>query len=112
MTSTLLPFQAATRDVALDRLRDRTGARRFLIADEVGLGKTVVTRELLRELIEEKAKAKQPLNVFYIANNLNVAAQNRDSLAKADSNPPSNSPASRKADRLSLLATQKPLNIR
>ena len=83
-----------------------------LIADEVGLGKRVVAREVLRELIEEKAEFKRALNVFYVANNLNVAAQNRDSLAKAGSTSPSDSLAARKADRLSLLATQKPLNIR
>lgn len=109
MKSVLLPFQCATRDIALTQLQAPAGARRFLIADEVGLGKTVVTREILRKLVEVQSSAGRPLNVFYIANNLNVAAQNRDSLAKAvhasagDSREERNT---RKADRLSLLATQ------
>lgn len=110
MSSKLTHFQCATRDIALKRLRATIGPRRFLIADEVGLGKTVVAREILREMMNAEARKGRPLNVFYIANNLNVAAQNRGSLSRVQTDT-KESPASRQSDRLSLLAVM-PLSTR
>ena len=45
------PFQQATIDAALRTLGRKTGARRFLVADEVGLGKTVVASGIIQALV-------------------------------------------------------------
>lgn len=70
------PFQEATVRHAVARLRDPTGSRRFLVADEVGLGKTLVAQGILQHL----ATGARPLNVFYVCSSLTIAHQNRDSL--------------------------------
>jgi len=70
------PFQEATVHHAVSRLRDDTGSRRFLVADEVGLGKTLVAQGILQNL----AGGERPFNVFYVCSSLTIASQNRDSL--------------------------------
>lgn len=72
-------FQEATVLHAVSRLRDETGPRRFLVADEVGLGKTLVAQGVLQHL----ADGERPLNVFYVCSSLTIANQNRDSLLEA-----------------------------
>lgn len=72
----LKPFQEATVAHAVARLRDPAGSRRFLVADEVGLGKTLVAQGILQDL----AQTKHPFNVFYLCSSLTIANQNRDSL--------------------------------
>jgi superfamily II DNA or RNA helicase len=42
------PFQEAAVDAALATFADLPGRRRFLVADEVGLGKTIVAKEVRR----------------------------------------------------------------
>lgn len=69
------PFQEATVLHAVARLRDTTGPRRFLVADEVGLGKTLVAQGILQHLAAER-----PLNVFYVCSSLTIAKQNQESL--------------------------------
>src|SRR5262245_28505867 len=70
------PFQEATVLHVVSQLRDAFGSRRFLVADEVGLGKTLVAQGVLQHL----AIGPRPLNVFYICSSLTIANQNRDSL--------------------------------
>jgi hypothetical protein len=70
------PFQEATVLHAVSRLRDPTGPRRFLVADEVGLGKTLVAQGVLQHL----ANGSHPINVFYVCSSLTIASQNRNSL--------------------------------
>ncbi len=70
------PFQEATVHHAVARLTSDDGSRRFLVADEVGLGKTLVAQGVLQHLSERK----RPLNVFYICSSLTIARQNRDNL--------------------------------
>ena len=70
------PFQEATVLHAVAQLRDHSGPRRFLVADEVGLGKTLVAQGILQHL----ASDSQPFNVFYVCSSLTIAKQNRDSL--------------------------------
>ena len=80
MTTTLEPFQQATVDAALNALGRPSGPRRYLIADEVGLGKTVVAAEITSRL----HLPGQSLNVFYLCPNLDIATQNREKFSKTD----------------------------
>ena len=68
----LAVFQRATVDAAV-RCLSGEGARRFLVADEVGLGKTVIARSVAERL---KGKAKR-FNVMYLCPSLEIAGQNR-----------------------------------
>jgi len=70
------PFQEATVRHAVSQLRDHSGSRRFLVADEVGLGKTLVAQGILQNF----ASGSGPFNVFYICSSLTIASQNRDVL--------------------------------
>ena len=47
------------------------------MADEVGLGKTVVARTVIEEMLRRR---RTPLVVFYIASNMTIAHQNRSRL--------------------------------
>jgi hypothetical protein len=73
----LKPFQEATVKVVLEAFRQKDGSRRFLVADEVGLGKTVVAQEVIRQLIKRK---QRPLVVFYVCSSLSIASQNKAKL--------------------------------
>ena len=66
-------FQTATVQAALKAFRGRK-LRRFLVADEVGLGKTVVARDLIAALAE---RAQGQLVVYYIANPRDVSQSRR-----------------------------------
>ena len=70
-------FQRATAEAALETLTRQDGLRRFLVADEVGLGKTVMARMIVSEMMKRQ---RRPLVVFYVASNLNIAHQNRAKL--------------------------------
>jgi len=72
--TTLKPFQQKTVEAVLRAFSDEEGSRRFLIADEVGLGKTVVAQEVIRRLMRQK---RGPLVVLYVCSNLSIAHQNR-----------------------------------
>ncbi len=94
------PFQTATANVALRAFADSAGPRRFLVADEVGLGKTVVARTVIQEMLRRRQK---PLVVFYVASNMTIAQQNRSRLL--DFLPKERRLAScARADRLTLAA--------
>ncbi|WP_089173390.1 helicase-related protein [Bosea sp. AS-1] len=68
----LAAFQKCTVEVASEALAG-PGARRFLIADEVGLGKTVIARTIAQRL---RASRKR-LNLMYLCPSLEIAGQNR-----------------------------------
>src|SRR4030081_3470846 len=68
-------FQTATVDAALESLSDE-GVRRFLIADEVGLGKTIVAREIALAL----RGSRRRFNLLYLCPSLEIVAQNRHTL--------------------------------
>jgi len=94
-------FQRATAQAAMATVTAPEGPKRFLIADEVGLGKTVVARTVVAEMMKGK---RTPLVVFYFACNLNIARQNRAKLLEIlDTEDDQNSAAS-PADRLTLAA--------
>jgi len=97
-------FQFATTDAALEALTSKDGPRRFLVADEVGLGKTVVARTIISELTRRRRK---PLVVFYVCSNLNIAHQNRAKLLELLPTELEQRAASASADRLTLAANPR-----
>jgi hypothetical protein len=105
----LKPFQGATVQAVLAAFRKRRRARRFLVADEVGLGKTVVAQHVILRLSEDLGR---PLVVFYMCSNLAIARQNRRKLLEIL--PPDERPAADcPIDRLSLLpACERPTHKR
>lgn len=76
----LTPFQRATvKHVAQLYRGDGRGAgrRRVLVADEVGLGKTLIARGVLAEIAMLRAEEGDPLvKVAYICSNAAIALQN------------------------------------
>lgn len=68
----LAPFQRHTVEVACQVLKAE-GPRRFLVADEVGLGKTVIARTIAQRL----QAGRKRLNVMYLCPSLEIAGQNR-----------------------------------
>ncbi|WP_166295490.1 DEAD/DEAH box helicase family protein [Bradyrhizobium sp. 2S1] len=68
-------FQEETVHAAVTALT--RASRRFLIADEVGLGKTVSARAIAAEL--QKTRGAR-LNIVYLCPNLGIAAQNLTKL--------------------------------
>lgn len=97
------PFQEAAVNAALAAFANRAGRRRFLVADEVGLGKTVVAKELARRMSND---GRQSLVIYYIANGHSVSHQNKSRVvgflhgAQLDQ-------AIKTPDRLSLIAIEK-----
>ncbi len=74
--SELEPFQQRTVDAVLQALRRSPNAR-FLVADEVGLGKTRVARGVIARMREERERrGKTGLRVVYLSSNLAIAKQN------------------------------------
>ena len=69
-------FQKATIERALRAFDRRWRVRRFLVADEVGLGKTVVARGVIEAMMRRK-RGRGPLRVFYVCSSLAIAAQNK-----------------------------------
>lgn len=76
------------------------GSRRYLVADEVGLGKTRIARHVLQGMLHPGRN----LQVFYICSSLSIINQNRTSLLEALP-PGQRSQASVPVDRLTLLPT-------
>jgi hypothetical protein len=97
-------FQRATAAAALETMTAKKGPRRFLIADEVGLGKTIVARTIVHEMIK---RHRRPLVVFYVSSNLNIAHQNRSKLLELLPTRADQDAASARADRLTLAANPK-----
>lgn len=85
--------------VAVEALAGK-GSRRFLVADEVGLGKTTVAREVLRHLSRGGTK---PFTAYYITNNTRVSDQNASRLVDFLANKDARRRALSKVDRLSMI---------
>lgn len=99
----LKDFQRRTMEYAFQRLyidADRTS--RFLIADEVGLGKTLVARGLIARVVDLLWDKVDRIDVVYICSNADIARQNiarLNILEEHDFTPP---------DRLTLLPLHLP----
>jgi hypothetical protein len=81
--SGLKSFQRDSVEYVFQRLyRDQPCARRFLVADEVGLGKTMVARGVVAKALNELWDRAdiQRIDVIYICSNGNIARQNINRL--------------------------------
>ncbi len=75
--SSLKDFQRRSVDYVFDRLYGANPTRRFLLADEVGLGKTLVARGVIARAIEHlRAQGESRIDVVYICSNADIARQN------------------------------------
>ncbi|CAO3358482.1 helicase-related protein [Azospirillum melinis] len=75
------PFQTRTINHVVYRLWEAADTtKRFLVADEVGLGKTIVARGVIQVLLDQFRAEGQRVDVLYICSNAAIAAQNLDKL--------------------------------
>jgi hypothetical protein len=73
----LKDFQRRTVDFAFEAMYRPAGySRRFLVADEVGLGKTLVARGLVAKAIDHLWGTTDRIDVVYICSNSSIARQN------------------------------------
>ena len=83
--SGLKVFQLATVERLVEQFDDPNHSQRMLVADEVGLGKTVVAKGLIARLLEKHLRKPtdefKPFRVTYICSNLALANENRQKLA-------------------------------
>lgn len=98
----LKDFQGRTVEYVFDRMySDSNPARRFLVADEVGLGKTLVARGIVAKVVEKlQKKGKKRIDILYICSNATIAQQNLNRLNVTDQK------TSAFATRLTLLPLQ------
>ena len=98
----LKDFQLRTVDRVHERLWDPVDpTRRFLVADEVGLGKTLVARGVIAKAIDHLWDTVDRVDVVYICSNGQIARQNLPKLRVG-----SDGDERHHADRLTLLATE------
>src|SRR3954447_3619977 len=77
----LKDFQRRTVDYAFRRLyTDSDATRRFLVADEVGLGKTLVARGVVARAVDHLWNDVERIDVVYICSNADIARQNINRL--------------------------------
>ncbi len=93
----LKDFQRDTVDYVHDRFYGEDPVRRVLVADEVGLGKTLVARGVIAKTIEQLWDTGKRIDIVYICSNNQIARQNLNRLSVGDSLP------IRHADRLTML---------
>lgn len=109
----LRQFQRATAEHAFRRLYDdEHPSLRFLVADEVGLGKTLVARGVIAKAVEHlRSIGDRRVDIVYICSNGAIARQNLRKLNIAGDE------AITQADRFTLLANEigrlekRPINI-
>lgn len=98
---TLKQFQRATVDHVDRRFyEDTPAARRFLVADETGLGKSLVARGVIAKTIErlQHDASVERIDIVYVCSNSDIAQQNLERLDVLDSG------SKHHATRLTLLA--------
>ncbi|WBY02789.1 helicase-related protein [Ramlibacter tataouinensis] len=73
----LKDFQLRTVNHVFRRMFiDADAAPRFLVADEVGLGKTLVARGLVAKTVELLRRKQDRVDIVYVCSNQDIAAQN------------------------------------
>jgi len=79
--SGLKAFQRRTVEYAFRRLYlDDDSTHRFLVADEVGLGKTMVARGVIAKAVEHLWRSVDRIDVVYVCSNADIARQNINRL--------------------------------
>lgn len=79
--ASLKDFQRVTVDYAYHRLWvDDDQVKRFLVADEVGLGKTMVAKGVIAKTVEHLWDTDKRIDVVYICSNSQIARQNLSRL--------------------------------
>lgn len=82
--SGLKDFQQKTVDHVIDMYLNK-GISRFLVSDEVGLGKTMIAKGVLSKMAEEYAKVgKTEFKAVYFCSNENIIKQNLGKLCFCD----------------------------
>lgn len=76
----LKDFQRRTVDYVFDRLYGQDSTSRFLVADEVGLGKTLVARGVIARALEHLQDKVERADIIYVCSNAAIAAQNINRL--------------------------------
>ena len=69
-----MDFQKATAKRIIELFNN--GQMRILLADEVGLGKTIIAREVVTSLAKKHKDENKKFKVVYVCSNINIAAQN------------------------------------
>ena len=72
----LKDFQKNTVEYVFKRLYGDDPTSRFLVADEVGLGKTLVARGIIAKTIEHLQDSVGRIDIVYICSNATIAWQN------------------------------------
>jgi hypothetical protein len=72
----LKDFQRRTVEYAFERLYGPEATQRFLVADEVGLGKTLVARGLVAKALDHLWNSVPRIDVVYLCSNVDIARQN------------------------------------
>ena len=77
----LKPFQRRTVDLAFERLFGaKDSSCRFLVADEAGLGKTMVARGVIAKTIHHLWETVGRIDIVYICSNTRIAHSNLSKL--------------------------------
>ncbi|WP_435106818.1 hypothetical protein [Arhodomonas sp. AD133] len=99
----LKSFQRRTVDHAFHRLFEaEDSTQRFLVADEVGLGKTLVARGIIARGVDFLWDTTDRIDVIYICSNQNIARSNLPKLQVTGQS----EDAEAHATRLTMLATE------
>jgi hypothetical protein len=74
----LMDFQQATVEHVVDRFYGSEPTRRFLVADETGLGKSLIARGVIAKTVERfhQLDDVDRIDVVYVCSNADIAAQN------------------------------------
>ncbi len=79
--ATLKDFQLQTVEHVFERMYGPSGVDRFLVADEVGLGKTLVAKGIVAKVVEQLSKDPgHRIDIVYLCANRDIASQNIDRL--------------------------------
>src|ERR1035437_7266354 len=104
-------FQRNTIKVAYRALRNKSGSRRFLVADEAGLGKTIVAQCIIKDFRDIRRRSRHKINVIYDCSNHSSPKQNQHRLLGFLSKR-ARQFAAIEQDRLSLTLLQTPAHQR